>query len=255
LEILQIQAEGEFEIVLEDIQDNECPNETEGFILISTTSTAPTLNYNWSNQATTEDLTNLPAGIYTVNIVDPATGCEANDTYEIFSPDDFVVTLPQNIAINQGETATLEVQASDVSVIFSWAGTGGFISSSPVVQVSPSETTVYSLTVSLPNCDPKVYDIEVTVTQQGNILIPDAFTPNNDGLNDDFFIYTKNGIRIVEFQVYNKWGERMHDDATQGWDGTHRNSLMQNDSYVYVVKLEHPDGTEEMRKGQFLLIR
>jgi gliding motility-associated-like protein len=87
------------------------------------------------------------------------------------------------------------------------------------------------------------------------VLIPDAFSPNNDGLNDDFFIYTKNGIRIVEFQVFNKWGEKMHDNSTQGWDGTHRNSLMQNGAYVYVVKLEHPDGSEEMLNGQFLLIR
>ena len=148
----------------------------------------------------------------------------------------------------------MEAQASDVSVIFSWAGTNGFISANPTIQVSPSETTIYSLTVSLPSCAPKVYDIEVVVTNEGSILIPDAFTPNNDGLNDDFFIYTKNGVKIVEFQVFNKWGERMHDDATQGWNGTYRNSLMQNDAYVYVVKLEHPDGSEEMLKGEFLLI-
>lgn len=247
--------EGEFEIILEDIQDNVCPDEAKGFILISTTSTASSLNYSWSNQATSEDLMNLPQGIYTVNITDPATGCEATGTYEIFSPDDFTVNLPDDITISPGEVVTLEAQASDVSVIFSWAGIDGFISNNSTIQVSPTQSTIYSLTVSLPDCQPKVYDVQVNVTEEGNILIPDAFSPNNDGLNDDFFIYARNGIKIVEFQVYNKWGEKMHDDPTQGWDGTHRNSLMQNDAYVYVVKLEHPDGTEEMLKGQFLLIR
>ncbi len=253
--IFDLATIGEFQIILEDIQDNECPDGAEGLILLSTTSDAITLDYDWSNQATTEDLTNLSGGIYTINIIDPATGCEAAGTYEIFEPQDFTVDLPEDISISPGEVVTLTAQASDVSVIYSWAGVNGFISNNPSISVSPSETTIYSLTVSLPNCPPKVYQVQVFVTNQGNVLIPDAFSPNNDGLNDDFFIYTKNGIRIIEFQVFNKWGEKMHDDSTQGWNGTYRNSLMQNDAYVYVVKLEYTDGTEEMLKGQFLLIR
>jgi gliding motility-associated-like protein len=248
-------TEGLFQILVDNFGDNSCPNGTEGFISLSTTSTANILNYIWSNQATTKDISNLAGGIYIVTITDPASGCTETGTYEVMEPEDFTVILPEDISISPGEMATLEAIASDVSVIFSWAGEDGFISNNPSIQVSPGQTTIYTLTASLPNCPPKVYQVQVFVTNQGNVLIPDAFSPNNDGLNDDFFIYTKNGVNIVEFQVFNKWGEKMHDNATYGWDGTYRNSLMQNDAYVYVVKLEHPDGTEEMLKGQFLLVR
>ncbi len=253
--MFELETEGAFEINLDNLGNNICPNDLDGFIDISTTSLSPSLQYLWSNNINEQDLDDLAGGTYTVTVTDAISGCTETATYQIEEPDSFTVTVPTNVDIIQGESVLLEAIATSPAVIYSWAGDDGFISGNPMIDVSPTETTVFTLTVNLPSCPPEVYEITVTVSERGDILIPDAFTPNNDGLNDDFFIYARNGLTIKEFKVYNKWGEVMHDDHTRGWDGTHRNSLMQNDSYVYLVKIEYVDGTEEILTGQFLLIR
>jgi gliding motility-associated-like protein len=249
-------AEGEFEIVLNQLENSHCPDEATGLIDITTTSANANLDYNWSNGSTNEDLVDVNGGNYSVLVTDPLTGCTDSESFIITQPDDFTVNIPQDITINPGDVAELTASADDIGVLFSWAGQNGSVSGGPTITISPTMTTTYTLSASLPQCSPRTYQVLVTVRDQGAVLIPDAFSPNNDGKNDEFFVYPQAGVEILSFHLFNKWGEIIHGKkGVSPWDGTFRDSVMPNDSYVYVLVYRKADGEEIVEKGQFLLIR
>ena len=89
-----------------------------------------------------------------------------------------------------------------------------------------------------------------------NYLMPNAFTPNNDGLNDCYGIKYWGVIKELEFSIYNRWGERVYytKNPNDCWDGTYKRVMQKLDIYVYVVKAKTFCG-DVYRKGTFTLIR
>ena len=87
--------------------------------------------------------------------------------------------------------------------------------------------------------------------------IPSAFTPNGDGLNDEYFP-TPVGIRSLEyFRVFNRFGELVFEtsDIGKGWDGTFRGKPQQIGNYVWSLKGTDRLGQLKMMKGNVVLIR
>ena len=90
------------------------------------------------------------------------------------------------------------------------------------------------------------------------IAVPNAFTPNNDGLND--YLYPLNAVKAkqLHFKVYNRWGQLVYETSNwkQGWDGTFKGQLQS--SGVYIWFLQYMDGLTNKpiaRKGTVMLIR
>ena len=93
------------------------------------------------------------------------------------------------------------------------------------------------------------------------IYFPNAFTPNGDGLNDEFKPIT-NSLDIEHFSlsIFNRWGAMIYqtNDITQGWDGTYNGALCQPGSYVYKIAYSTfiPSTAEsEIKMGTVMLIR
>ncbi len=92
------------------------------------------------------------------------------------------------------------------------------------------------------------------------LFMPNAFTPNNDGLNDvyapvgNFF-----GINDYKLSIFNRWGERVFysEDVEKGWDGYRENSSVIAPSGVYAFVVTYIDGFGEKNalKGQVTLLR
>ncbi len=93
-------------------------------------------------------------------------------------------------------------------------------------------------------------------TLPDQIFIPNAFTPNNDGMNDVLRVYGYT-IKEMHFMVFNQWGEKIFESRSQsqGWDGTHKGKVQPTGVYVYVCKFTLVDGTTQMRRGSIHLIR
>ena len=88
------------------------------------------------------------------------------------------------------------------------------------------------------------------------IGVPNAFSPNGDGIND---IITVEGKGIVEFNwiIYNRWGERVFEtnDRNQGWDGTYKGVLQEMDVYTYLLTGKLINGEDILLKGNITLLR
>lgn len=86
------------------------------------------------------------------------------------------------------------------------------------------------------------------------MYIPNAFTPNGDGINDQFGIKGE-GIKDYRILVYNRWGEVIFESDTPDklWDGTYKGQAVQQDTYVYQVFTRSTG--QRSRTGSVTLVR
>lgn len=89
-----------------------------------------------------------------------------------------------------------------------------------------------------------------------NIFIPNAFTPNQNGLNEEFKVLYKNSKGAV-LSIYNRWGQLIFtsNNINKGWDGTFDGNPCQEDVYYYIVDYTNNDNEVRQLKGNFTLIR
>ncbi len=87
--------------------------------------------------------------------------------------------------------------------------------------------------------------------------IPDAFTPNNDGRNDMFAPITSSHFTILEFRIYNRWGQLLFDARNAGkkWDGSYGDKPVENGVYYYSVNAICDNGKRENVAGEVTVIR
>jgi len=97
----------------------------------------------------------------------------------------------------------------------------------------------------------------VTDSAAHALLIPNAFTPNNDGKNDVFKIRNFSSQRLLEFKIFNRWGTILFhtQDPKSGWDGTFKNTPQPMGVYGYVIRIAYSDNVVETYKGTITLIR
>ena len=91
----------------------------------------------------------------------------------------------------------------------------------------------------------------------GNLVfVPNAFTPNNDGLNDILYVYGTT-ISNMQIWIYNQWGQLVFQskDQTVGWDGTMSGKKQPVGVYNYVLKAQLQDGTIVNKRGTITIIR
>ena len=100
----------------------------------------------------------------------------------------------------------------------------------------PGTYTISLMTFDALGCVSKT-QIVVEVVASYRILVPNAFTPNDDGLNDTF-IPKMRGIEDFEMHIFNKWGELIYSAYSQedaGWDGRLNGRISPNGNYVYKI--------------------
>ena len=87
------------------------------------------------------------------------------------------------------------------------------------------------------------------------LYLPDAFTPNGDGLNDLYIPYAK-GIVSMEYRIFNRWGQLLFEgDANRGWDGTYQGKTVPEGVYVVMATVKNRFGYRVFTRGQVSLLR
>lgn len=86
--------------------------------------------------------------------------------------------------------------------------------------------------------------------------VPNAFTPNGDGINDKIFVQGF-GIQKMTWRIYNRWGKLLFTGISlgRGWDGKFNGEIQPQDVYNYVLDVKFSDGTTQVIKGDFTLLK
>lgn len=98
--------------------------------------------------------------------------------------------------------------------------------------------------------------ITVYISPEFRLFIPDAFTPNGDGLND-VFLPSSIGVKEYTFQIFNRWGENIYhtNGLHDAWDGTYNGVASPQGVYVYILSLIDIKGNSRSYQGKIVLLR
>ncbi|MCA6438194.1 MAG: gliding motility-associated C-terminal domain-containing protein [Bacteroidetes bacterium] len=100
-------------------------------------------------------------------------------------------------------------------------------------------------------------EVCVTITNDYGVFIPNSFTPNNDGKNDEFKVYAYSVQPDVKMEIFDRWGERLFssDDINKGWDGKFKGADCKADTYIYKVSYKGIDGKVVNKTGHVSILR
>lgn len=140
-------------------------------------------------------------------------------------------------------------------LVFRWYLNDEEISRDQSLVVSPEETTTYHVYATL--CNNQEFHDSVTVVVIP--YIPNAFTPNDDGLNDYFRILGIPPENITEFnlQIFNRWGQIVFttQDIRDAWDGKIKDEPCPEGVYVWVIYYKDINKTKVSNKGTVMVVR
>ena len=226
-------------------------------------STADGLSYIWSTGDSTPTLNIIPTQNeeYRVLVLD-TSGCKNYDTVLVEVRSYPQLELGQDTLICKGDP--YQINATSTATNFNWSPADGISATnvlSPVFQSTVSQT--YTVTAwDAANCP--VYDtLSIEVENCSSYIhIPQAFSPNGDGINDHFTLFTNN-IAEYEIRIFNRWGEMVYrsgdlqetNNLDKGWDGFYRGEAQNAGVFVYYLIGKTNNGETIERKGDITLIR
>lgn len=180
-------------------------------------------------------------GEYSIKVVD-ITGCSDSASFTLDLEVIPKFQLPNDTILCKGQETILKIENGSYGTngTFNWS----FIPSGSIIPTSLSSDTsvtavepgIYILTINSPTCGS--YSDSVNVGNW-NIFVPNLFTPNNDGLNDQFFIPgTEHGKWLLT--IYNRWGDRVFydEDYDNKWDATDASKKVNEGVYFYYLEEE-----------------
>ena len=203
--------------------------------------------------------------LYTVTASDSAN-CFV-DTASVFIK---VYPIP---TVEAGPDQTIEVGSAGVQLhangstdVLSWRWSppvGLSCIDCPDPNAAPKQTTEYAVEVrNEGGCLAKDYLTIHVICNQGNLFIPNTFSPNGDGMNDRFYPRGKGVFMIKSLRVFNRWGEMVFErlnfspnDASAGWDGRYKGKPLSPDVFVYVCDIVCENNQLLSYKGDVTLLQ
>ena len=219
------------------VSDVLCAGETTGSITASAGGSTPPYQFQLNNGPVQNSgaFNALSAGQYTVTAID-ATGCENSLTVTINEPSMLTVSIPQSVSLCAGDSVNISAVALGGTTPYSYVWSTGETNQSIWASVNVSSSI--QIVVSDDNaCIANTTSI-LEVIPCGSIVyeIPNVFSPNGDGTNDQYGIFSLN-VLSQQAVIVNRWGELMIqlNQVNQLWDGTLPSGQLAKDG-VYFMK-------------------
>ena len=218
----------------------------------------PFVSYSWNVGGNDSTIHASQAGPYFL-IVKDTLGCtDTSNVITISTVGAPTVHVYPDTLIQVGDSVMLysDLNLGSASIdSFTWypsVNISCLTCSNPLV--APTADQYYGLIVHSQGCT--VTDSAlIQVILPNNFFIPNVFTPNGDGNNDNFYIETQSGVTVILFQVFDRWGEKVH-DGPYPWNGTYKGKPAPPGVYVYMFKLQlYGRDLAVFRKGSVTLLK
>ncbi|MBX7240958.1 MAG: HYR domain-containing protein [Bacteroidia bacterium] len=221
--------------------------------------------YTWNSAPpqTGQMMLDVPAGDYTAYVQD-GNGCidSVNMTLNNTPPaQPLFISEPLNAQPVLLQNATIQfINQSIGASSYAWSFGDGFASGEENPVHTYTNPGVYNVTLIANNsygACPVSYTLTYEIIPDGDIYIPNVFTPNGDGANDVFGA-TGTGVSVFEMQIFNRWGTivKTMSSIADTWDGKDKNGTdVQEGVYVYKLFIRLNDGRTLDKGGSVTLIR
>jgi gliding motility-associated-like protein len=212
--------------------------------------------YTWQNGSTDDFYdVNVP-GRYYVAITD-ACGNRSTDTIEIRDPGyNFKVTAQSPVICKEEK---ISLRAKEGFTNYTWTPAYNISNTNAqMVWVNPEISTWYTVTAEkYPGCTVKDSVLITVKDCPQSFYMPGAFTPNNDGLNDNIAPAITGALESFQFVIYNRWGEIVFksNSPSANWDGKYKGTGQPTGSFVWMCNYKFYGKPAIFKKGAFMLIR
>ncbi|MFN7846845.1 MAG: gliding motility-associated C-terminal domain-containing protein [Bacteroidota bacterium] len=161
------------------------------------------------------------------------------------------VVLSNDVTIQQGESTTLTATTA-ANLTYLWTpSTALSCTDCTVTEANPEESTTYTFTVTDPATNCSAADsVVVTVIRTFDVWVPNAFSPNKDGVNDIFFV-RGNNVKDFALKIFDRWGTLMFETSNlnDGWNGEYQGRIVNTGIFVYTLDYTLKEGTQGTLKG------
>jgi len=205
---------------------------------------------------------------YTATITDTITHCSNSDEITVYVQEGFIqgkiTVFPLDTTLIVGDSIIVTVFDSLSRLLtYEWSSDDPEMRISctdcPNPTMQPLHSITYNLVISDTNqCfQSEAFEITIEVREEYRIGIPDAFTPNQDMINDIIKVDGWGIQELLEFRIFNRWGTEIFftNDISQGWDGYYKDKLQNVDTYSYIIRARMWDDNITTVQGTFSLLR
>lgn len=247
----------------------DCPTVEDSIVQVQVVlqveaGTAP-FTYSLTGVGTNEEgiFSSLAEGNYRGMVID-ANGCEAeSNEVSVIYPPVLIATVSEDQQIELGDSVSLSVTNNGAAVAFTgpeWSPADGLsCSGCPNPVARPVRSTVYTASYLTEDGCVISDEVRVGVVVTGLVYAPNAFSPNLDGINDEFRLFPDRSVDRVEgFQVFDRWGGIMFSatESDDAWDGTRRDGQVCDPGvYLYTAKVVLLNGQSRQLSGTIALLR
>jgi gliding motility-associated-like protein len=237
-----------------------CPNTASGNISIQTLSTDYTYSIDGVNFQNEPNFENLQAGTYTLQVQD-ANGCMVEESIDVLSLANLQYVVEDVIITCEDLEAELEVQvfAGDMNTLSVLWDDG-----STDLNRTINQAGAYSVIVS-DGCQSIETTVQARMEDDPNsnyMYVPNAFSPNDDGFNDEFhgFMPTTVGVQDYKLHIFDRWGNQvfLSEDPTQGWDGRFKGNVLSTGVFIWHMEATVLSCGQEVKvekQGDVILMR
>jgi gliding motility-associated-like protein len=207
----------------------------------------------------------------TIIQVEDYLGCAYTETIDVSSPLPLLVEFnPGSINIPLGDTSTQlkpAIQTSNPIRTYKWTPSTGLSSASianPTIRDLYGDQR-FNLEVTDINGCKSNGNLQVLVDRNYSVFIPNVFSPNGDGINDELRIHSCLGVKeVTNFRIFDRWGNLIKslntvpidcDGGTILWDGSYTTRAANVGSYVYTFEVLFLDGYRRPYSGDFVIIK
>jgi len=219
-----------------------CAGAQDGGIQLEVTGGTPDYDFVWNNGEITQNISDLGAGIYVYTVTDDHN-CINMDSIELVEPEPIYfneVITP--VSCRDQKDGKIEVYPTGGYGVYEYL----WSTNSTDHEINELLGGLYTITVTdLVGCV-KDTTLEMTVIDIECLEVPNAFTPNNDAINDEWQIKNIYLYPDASVQVFNKWGKIVYEITngyTDYWDGTKNGYDLPAATYYYIIKIRediHP---------------
>ncbi|NBC07741.1 MAG: T9SS type B sorting domain-containing protein, partial [Bacteroidetes bacterium] len=210
--------------------------------------------------------TGLASGSYTLTVQD-AFGCELELPITLEAGQDVLLELGEDQSIDYGESVQIIGQTNlnegEIAYIEWEPADTAACDTCLFWEDQPLESTLYVATLTDTSGCTATDEMRVIVRRDRDIYIPNAFSPNTDGKNDLFTVFTgPEVVSVRSLQIFDRWGNQVFsreqfppNDPAYGWDGRFRGQAMDIGYFVYFVEVEFVDGQVVLYEGGVHLVK
>ena len=234
-------------VINADVTDVDCYGSKNGRVEIHAEGGVEPYDYGFVNgSSVTHGRTvydHLRPGVYRIDVKD-ANGCTESTSVAVAQPERLgVVAMEHAPSCKDLNDGYVELVVAGGSAPYTYT-LDDYTSDSSIF--TGLRSGVYNIVVTdASGCTKTVDDVVISESYNDCIRIPNVFTPNGDGVNDEWIIENIELFPDAHIYVFNRWGQLLYHERGNGkrWDGSYRGHFVPSGVYLYIIKLHSDEDT------------